>query len=135
MIRRWVPKEVQLPNGRIFEAKFMRTIQDALPKNVTIRRTYRGNPVWIRAPVRAKPAHAVRPPMRGKGFGKIFNFVKKVSKSPLARKIRKATLKELPNVYGKLANKIPNKKLKRILQSDTANYLVDSTAVYEHSKL
>ena len=32
--------------------------------------------------VRAKPAHAVR----GRGFGKIFNIVKKVTKSSLAKK-------------------------------------------------
>ena len=81
--------------------------------------------------MKAKPAHVVR----GRGFGKVFNFVKKVAKSPLSRKIGKGALKELPNVYNKVTNEISNKKLKRILKSDTANYLVDSAAAYGHSKL
>ena len=58
--------------------------------------------------MRAKPAHVVR----GTGFGKIFNFVKKVAKSSLAKKFGKAALKELSNVYSKVANKIHNKKTK-----------------------
>ena len=44
-------------------------------------------------------------------------------------------LKEFPNVYNKVTNKILNKKLKYILQSDTGNYVVDSTGAYGHSKL
>ena len=81
--------------------------------------------------MRAKSAHVVR----GRGCGEIFKFVKKVAKSSLARKIGKAGLKELINVYNKVNNKIFNKKLKRILQCDTANYLVDSATTYGHSKL
>ena len=34
-----------------------------------------------------------------------------------------------------MTNKVLNTKLKYILQSDTANYVVDSTAAYGHSKL
>ena len=64
-------------------------------------------------------------------------LLKKVAKSPLASEIGKTTVKELPNIYNKVTNKFPNKKLNlyKILQSDTANYLVDSAEAYGHSKL
>lgn len=64
-------------------------------------------------------------------------MLKKVAKSPLASEIGKTTVKELPNIYNKVTNKFPNKKLNlyKILQSDTANYLVDSAEAYGHSKL
>ena len=81
--------------------------------------------------MRAKPPHVIR----GRGFGKRFNFVKKLCKSPLAEKIGKAVLKELLNVYSNVANKISCKNLKPILQSDTANYVIESAAAYGQSKL
>ena len=87
MIKRWTPKTAQLPNGRVFYAKYLRTSKNVLPANVLVRRTYRRNPVQRgkrrQLPrVRAKPAHTVR----GRGFGKMFNIVKKVTKSSLAKK-------------------------------------------------
>ena len=45
MIKRETPKRVQLPNGRVFYAKYMRTSRNALPLNVRNRKNYGGNPV------------------------------------------------------------------------------------------
>ena len=134
MMKRQTPKRVELHNGRVFYKKYKRVDKNLLPANIRIRKTYRGNPTQGRRPkvrARAIPVHVVR----WRGFGKIFNFVKKVSKSPLARKIGKGAHRELSNVYNKVTNKIPNKKLKCILQSDTANCLVHSAAAYGHSNL
>ena len=85
MIKRETPKKFQLPNGRAFYAKYMRTSRNALPPNVIIRRTYRGNPVQKgrrrQLPrMRAKPAHVVR----WRGFGKIFNLVKRSSQKSIS---------------------------------------------------
>ena len=41
MVRRTVPKKLDLPDGRIFYAKYNRAIEAALPANVRIRRGYR----------------------------------------------------------------------------------------------
>ena len=46
------------------------------------------------------------------------------------KKLGRAVLNELPNLYRKGTSKIKNKKLKRILQSDIANSLVDMGAEY-----
>ena len=45
------------------------------------------------------------------------------------------TLNELPNPYIKGANKIKKKKMKKILQSDLANMLVDMGAEDGRQKL
>ena len=41
LIKRKNPKRVQLPNGRVFYAKYQRVSRDALPGNVRIRRKYK----------------------------------------------------------------------------------------------
>ena len=69
MVKRDVPKEVTLPNGRTFLAKYKRINKQYLPGGTTIARTYKGQPVQgrrpagVRVPVRAKPAAAVRQPV------------------------------------------------------------------------
>ena len=75
MIKRRTPKRVQLPNGRAFYAKYMKTSRNALLPNKKIRITYRGNPVQRGrrgqlARVKAKSAYVVR----GRGFSKIYIF-------------------------------------------------------------
>ena len=81
--------------------------------------------------MRAKPAYVVRE----KGFGKIFNFVKKVAKSSLAKKLERLHSKNFQMFIVRLLIKFIMKKLKCKLQSDTANYLVGSAAAYGHCKL
>lgn len=44
-------------------------------------------------------------------------------------------LSELPNFYNKGANKMKNQKIRKILQPDHANMLVDIGAQYRQQKL
>ena len=67
LVKRDAPKKVTLPNGKTFYAKYRRVTRHYLPGGITIGRTYKGRPVQgrrpaVRAPARAKPAAAVRPP-------------------------------------------------------------------------
>ena len=67
IVRRDRPKEVELPNGRRFLARYKRVDQNALPANIRIRKTYRGRPAQgrrVRVRRRAKLAHQIR----GKGL-------------------------------------------------------------------
>ena len=62
-------------------------------------------------------------------------MVKKVAKAVITQKIGKMALNELPNLYEKGTNKIKDKKIKKLLQSDLANSLVDTGAEYSRQKL
>ena len=69
MVKRDTTKQVTLPNGRTFLAKYKRVTRQYLPGGTTIARTYNGHPVegrrptgGRRPPARAKPAAAVRAP-------------------------------------------------------------------------
>ena len=44
-------------------------------------------------------------------------------------------IQELPNIYNKGTNKIKNKELKSLLQSDLANLLVDMGSAYALERL
>ena len=109
-----VPKRVTLPNGRTFVARYKRISRDDLPLNIRMRRTYRQ---------RAAPrGRRRRRRQRGQG---IFSFIKKAAKNPLVRSIAKKGLEYAPGVYQKLAGRVKNKTLSRILNSDIAHSLVN----------
>ena len=48
----------------------------------------------------------------------------------IVQEFGKMALNELPNLYSKCAYKIKNKKIRKILQSDLANTLVDMGTEY-----
>ena len=54
---------------------------------------------------------------------------------PIVQELGKMALNELPNLYSKGVNKIRNKKIRKILQSDLVNTLVDMGAEYGWQKL
>ena len=58
LVKRDTPKQVTLPNGRTFLAKYRRVTRQHLPGGVTILRTYRGQPAKGRRPAARPPAHA-----------------------------------------------------------------------------
>ena len=67
----------------------------------------------------------------GRGIGsKLFKLVKKAAKALVTRKIGKMALNELPNLYETGTSKIKNKKIRKLLQSDLTNSLVDIDAEY-----
>ena len=53
---------------------------------------------------------------------------------PVVQELGNMGLDELPNLYGKGANKIKNKKIRKILQSDLANTLVEIGAEHGQQK-
>ena len=121
-----IPKRVTLPNGRTFTARFRRATRDELPNNITMRRTYRNN---FAKGARRIPTGARRGRRRRVQSGRgIFSFIKKVAKNPILRDIAKTGAKYIPGLYQGATNKIKNKKLRKILQSNTASGLVANLA-------
>ena len=110
MMKLNVPKRVTLPNGRTFVARYERISRDQLPPNVVIRRTY-----TQRAAPRGRRRRRAQ---QGQGF---FDSVKKVAKNPLVKSIARKGLEYAPGVYHNLTNRVKNKTLKRILNSDAAH--------------
>ena len=62
-------------------------------------------------------------------------MAKKIAKCKIARNIGKKALEYLPDVYENLSEKIKNKKLKKILDLDTAKKLVRYRLIYGQNKL
>ena len=117
MVKRERTVRVNIPNRRTCR----RATCDELPPNIRLRRPYRQ---------RATPWNRRRPPLgtvqqQGKGLSSILKFSKRVIKNSLLKKIGRGALNELFNLYSKGTSKFKNKKLKKILQSEVANSLVE----------
>ena len=87
MVKRDIPKRVNLPNGRTFLAHFKRKTRAHLPANIHIERPYKECPALTgkRRRRRAIAQHEQR-------IRNIFRFVKKDAKSMVGQDIRKMTL-------------------------------------------
>ena len=118
-----VPKRVTLPNGRTFTARFRRATRAELPNHITMKRTYRNN--FAKGARRRPTGRRRRRAQSGRG---LFSFIKKVAKNPILRNIARTGAQYLPGLYQGATNKIKNKNLKKILQSDTASGLVNNLA-------
>ena len=127
MIKRETPKRVQLPNGRVFYAKYKRASRAYLPPNVRIRRRYTR---------RAGPRNRGQ---RGKGFKSFFkkavNFGKKAFKNKTVRGITRQLIENAPDAFDTLSSKVKNKKLQKILKSDIAKTGVDLATGFALDKL
>ena len=127
LIKRKNPKRVELPNGRVFYAKYQRVGRDALPSNVRIRRKYKK---------RAVPA---RRKIKGRGFGSFFKKAVKLGKKALnnktVRSIGREILQNVPDAIDMLGSKVKNKKLKKFLNSDIAKTGINLASGYALDKL
>ena len=131
MMKRERPKRVTLPNSRTYITRCQRVTRTDLPANVCLARTYKE-----RAAPKGRRRRRRQILQQGHGNGsKLLNLVKKVAKAVITQKIGKMALNELPNLYEKGTNKIKDKKIKKLLQSDLANSLVDTGAEYSRQKL
>ena len=88
MVQRYWPKEVELPNGRRFLARYKHADQNTLPANIRIHKMHRGITTqgrWQRVRRRAKSAYQIG----SKGLKalqkKAFNFAKKQQKIQLLK--------------------------------------------------
>ena len=116
------PKRVTLGDGRTFVARFRRVKRSELPNNILMKRTYRNN---FAKGARKKRTSGRRGRKRQSGKG-IFSILKKVAKNPILRDIARTGAKYLPGLYQGGVNKIKNKNLKKVLQSDLASGLVNN---------
>ena len=125
MVKLQVPKRVTLPNGRTFVVRYKRIRKDELLPNVVMRRTYTQS---------AAPRGRRRRRRAQQGQG-VFDFVKKVARSPLVRSIAKMSLEYAPGVYHNLTRRIKNKTLKRILDSDAAHLALNKAIKTANNRL
>ena len=129
LIKRKNPKRVELPNGRVFYAKYQRVGRDALPGNVRIRRRYKK---------RAAPG-GKRRIQGGRGFKSFFKkackFGKKALNNKTVRSIGREILQNVPDAVEMLGSKVKNKKLKKILNSDITRTGVNLASGYAIDKL
>ena len=126
MVKRMRPIQVRLSSGRTFILRCKISTRVAVPPNIELNRRYKQRPA---------PKTNVRDVQQRSSRGKVSEVslnLEKIVKNPLVTKLRRAALNELLqyNFYSKGTSKIKNKKLKRILQSDIANSLVDMGAEY-----
>ena len=133
MVKRQNPKRVVLPNGRTFYAKYKRADRNSLPANVTIRPRYKQ-----RAAPRER-RRRVRGQQGGRGlksfFKKAANFGKKALQNKIVRNIGRQLAENAPDAIEMLGNKVKNKKLKRILNSDIAKTGVNLASGFALDKL
>ena len=129
LIKRKNPKKVTLPNGRVFYAKYQRVGRDALPGNVRIKRKYK----------KRVANSGKRRVQRGRGFKsffkKAYKFGKKALNNKTVRSIGREILQNVPDAVEMLGNKVKNKKLKKILNSDITRTGVNLASGYAIDKL
>ena len=110
MVKLAISKRVTLPNGKTFLARYKRIKGSQLPPNIIMRRRYTQ---------RAAPRGRRRRRRVQQGQG-IFDFVRKVARNQLVKRIAKKGLEYTPGIYQNLTKRVKNKTLKRILNSDAA---------------
>ena len=116
------PKMVTLSDRRTFVARFRRAKRCELPNNILMKRTYRNN---FAKGARKKRTGGRRGRKKQTGKG-LFSALKKIAKNPILRDIARTGAKYLPGLYQGGVNKIKNKNLKKVLQSDLASGLVNN---------
>ena len=111
-----VPKKVTLHNGRIFYARYERIRKSNFLPNVRVAQRRSIGPCRQRTQ---------------RGCGIIGNLLKsglnigsRLFKLALTQKIIEEGIKQTPNIFKAGVNKIPNKKIKKVLESELANYTV-----------
>ena len=121
MMKRATPKQVTLPDGRTFVARYERVPRSRLPPYIKIRRRYRG------APVRQGGWRMVSFIKRLLPFGKKAD--KKVITSSAAKKLAKIfsnkALDKAPDVIDSLSNRTNNKAIKKVLNANITKAAVN----------
>ena len=130
MMKRDTTKIVTLQKGRTFIARYESVTRNHLPANVCLIQPYKQ-----RSTPRGRRRRQIAV-QRGRGIGSnILKFSKKVANTPIVQEFGKMALNELLNLYNKGTSEIKNKKIKKLLQSDLANTLVDIGTEYGRQKL
>ena len=107
-------KQVVLPDGRTFIARYERVSKDCLMPNITIRRRFRQ---------RAAPRNRCKC-QKGRGF---FNFLKKAAKNPMVKALGRAALVKVPASLDHASKNVKNKTVRNILGSDAIKTFVQQS--------
>ena len=124
------PRRVQLPNGRVFFAKYERANRHALaPTQVKINRNYVG-----KIGQRRQRKRTIAPRSRRKRQGQAgagldlataIDSGRRATGSNLGKTIIRDAIDYLPTAYKKIKKKITNKKVKAVLNTSIDDYLVN----------
>ena len=132
--QRIVPKKVTLPNGRTIYAKYGRTSGRNLPRNVTVRKN------------RTIGSRQQRTRKTQQGVSTLGNIVKlgpklgtsnllkrgvsagtKALSSDIGKRLNDEGIKHTPDLYRSGTSKIKNENVRKTLESNVANYIVEET--------
>ena len=144
LLRRLVaPKRVTLPNGQSFVARYERVSRKNLRRNITAKKVQKIGPrPWRRTQKGGSIIENIvklGAKLQTSGFGKGL-FRKGVSagtkaiSSDLGQKLVDEGIKQAPNLCKLGASKIKNKSVRKALESDVANYLVEDTQKNKKTK-
>ena len=123
------PNRVQLPNGRVFFARYQRVNRHALaPTQVRVVRTYvrKIGPRRHRIRRLGPRNWQIRRQQVGAGLdlSTIIDLSRKAAGSKLGKMIINDAIDYIPTAYKKIKNKITNKKVKAVMDAGVDNYLV-----------
>ena len=152
-------RQITLPKGEAFVARYEKTSRQNLPKNITVRQTRqigrRKQRRWRaqlckNVTVRRKRHAQKDENFLSSGFGKLadhgmkFGAKKLFQKgldvgswaltSEIGQKLINEGIKHAPELYKIGTSKIKNNNLKKALESDFANYVVEETHKKEKKK-
>ena len=118
ILLRWkvTPQRITLPDGRSFSARYERVSRKNLQSNVTIRRNRTIGPRWQRKRKKILKSSGA--------LAKGLNIGSSAVNSEIGKKLIDERIKRAPELYKLGTEKIKNKSLKKVLESDIANYAV-----------
>ena len=123
------PKRLQLPNGRVFFAKYQRFGRDKLPERVKIRRTYVRKIGPRRQRIRRTgPRNQRRKRQqvcRGLDLSMAIDLGRRAIASRLSKMMVNDAIDYILTAYKKIKNKINNKKVKAVLDTGTDDYVLN----------
>ena len=150
--RRATPKQITVRNGETFAARYEKTSRRNLPRNLTVTRTRQIDPIkqkkrraqLHRNVTITRKRHAQKGgSFLSSGLGKLadlgmqFRANKLFKKgldvgsraitSEIGKKLIDKGVKHAPGLYKIGTSKIKNKNLKKVVESDVANYIVEET--------
>ena len=129
--RRTIPQRIHLPNGQLFLTRYERVSRRYLPRNITIKQIGR---IGLRSRRMKKAKKG------GSLFGELVKWGAKLGaktlfkrgisagskalSSEIRKKLIDEGIKHAADIYRFGTSKMRNKDLKRALESDAANYIV-----------
>ena len=124
------PKQVQLPNSRVFFAKYQMVARYALtPTCIRIAKTYvkKIGPRWQRIRRISPKNRQKRRQQAGAGLdlSTAIDLGRKATRSKFGKMMINDAIDYITTAYKRIKNKITNKKVKAVMDAGVDNYLVN----------